>query len=305
MAEEGISETVYLNGEYLRKSEARISSLDFGFLFGGAVYDVARIEQGKIYQLKEHLLRFKNNAQRINMELPKSLEQLCNVCTELVKKNPNYDVGSAIIYLQITYGSYQTRSNILPSSIEPTFIIFLQRFTPTPAQQWVKGLKIKSAEDIRWKRCDIKTVCLLPNILTKNSAMQEGHDDVIYVDDNRVTESSSANVFCVKNGVIYTAPDSNKLLNGITRDTVFALASNHNIKVSKEFVSLNFFKQADEVFLSSTSKGVIPVKYLDDKEIVQSPGPMTKMLMKLLIEHLEAELGVDYPDKKQFTHILL
>lgn len=282
------------------QSKATVSITDYGFNYGAGVYEVTRVEQGKVYQLDEHINRFYSSCEKIGLSLKQNKDEIKRVSFELVNLNKEQN---AIIYYQATFGAYDHRSHIFPAALSPTVVIFTQPLKPYPESVFTKGMKVATAEDVRWHRCDIKSICLLPNVMALNKVIKEGYDDVLFLqkrDDGQqiVTEMSASNIFVVKDGIIYSPPDSGKILNGITRATLFQLADSHNMKYEKTHFNIEFLLSADEVFVTSTTKEVVPIYQVDQKVFKSVPGPITIKLMKLFVDHVEKELNIKYPKRE-------
>eukprot|EP01121_Diplochlamys_sp_Union-15-3_P006251 TRINITY_DN1674_c0_g1_i1.p1 TRINITY_DN1674_c0_g1~~TRINITY_DN1674_c0_g1_i1.p1 ORF type:complete len:325 (-),score=49.66 TRINITY_DN1674_c0_g1_i1:27-938(-) len=285
---------VFINGKFVAQSQAKVSVYEYGFNFGAGVYDVARVEQGKIYQLTEHVQRLLRSAEHITLHIPLTESEIKQISEDLVKRN---NIHNGLVYYQATYGDYNVRSHYWPATMNATFVVFTMTPPAPPETMFTQGITLKSVPDIRWKRCDIKSVLLLPNIMTLNLAIKEGFNDIVFVDDDTVTESALSNILCVKDNVVYSPPDSGKILSGITRLTLFRLCEENHIPVKKQHFSISFLKDADEVFLTNTSKELVPVRAIDDRKIPHSPGPLTIRLMDLLVQSLEKELGVVHPKR--------
>eukprot|EP00026_Physarum_polycephalum_P013180 Phypoly_transcript_13556.p1 GENE.Phypoly_transcript_13556~~Phypoly_transcript_13556.p1 ORF type:complete len:301 (+),score=59.68 Phypoly_transcript_13556:79-981(+) len=289
---------VYLNGKILDAADAKISIFDYGFLFGAGVYDVALLYDGHLFQGNEHLDRFFRSAASIGIPIKESKEEILKkIIPELVQKNGLKD---GIVYLHATFGSYGKRSHKLPTDInEPTLVIFPQYLAPYPASNFTEGVSVTTQPEYRWARCDVKTTLLLPAVMAINQ-LPAGAAETVFFDSNSkfIRECAASNVFCVKNGTIYTPPLSKYILPGIERQTIVNIAKANNIPIKEEDFTLDFFLAADEVFMSSTTKEVLPIKQVDDVIIANTPGPVTRQLIRLFVEYVEKELGFVHPKRK-------
>jgi len=299
---------VYLSGEVIEASKATVSIFDYGFLFGAGVYDVALLYNGLIFQAKEHLDRFFNSAKSIGVPIKESKEEIVKIINDLVAKN---DLKEGIVYLQATFGAYGKRSHKLPADVShPTLVIFTQHLAPYPYDFFTQGVKLTTEPEFRWTRCNIKAVTLLPALLAIN-ALPDGVAESVFYDPEKKTirECAASNIFCVKNKVIYTPPLSKYILPGIERQTIINTVREYNSKkkpeepqleLKEEDFDLDFFMQADEVFMSSSTKEVLPVRQVDDK-IFKAPGEITKKLMLFFVEYVEKELKMERHPKRDIV----
>jgi len=289
---------VYLNGKQVESSSASISIFDYGFLFGAGVYDVALIYAGKLFQATLHLDRFFRSASELNIPIKESKEELWRICEDLIGKN---EMKHGIVYLQATYGSYGKRSHKFPAGgfDNPTIVMFTQDLPLSPEEFFISGVDVVSEPEIRWTHGNIKTLLLLPAVMVMNKLPSNAVENVFYDEEKRtVRECAASNIFCVKDGTVYTPPLSRYILPGVERQTIVNLAKENNIPLKEEDFSIEFLKSADEVFISSTTKEVLPVKRVDDAVVLTSPGPATKQLMKLFVEYVEKQLGVVHHKRK-------
>jgi len=290
-------DVLYLNGEYIPRDEAKISVFDYGFLFGAGVYDVALVYDGKLFQGSEHLDRFFKSAADVKAPIKETKEELLEICQKLVDIN---HMTNGIVYLQATHGSYGKRQHVFPANINnPTLLALVQPLAPYPDTFFTEGVEITSEPEFRWTRCNIKSIGLLPAVLTMNSLPTGVLEAVFYDEEKRtVRECAASNIFCVKDGVIYTPPLSRYILPGIERQTVVNIARQNNLPLKEEDFSIEFLKSADEVFMTSTTKEVLPVKKVDDVSIKSTPGPVSKKLIELFVHHVEKQTGITHPKRK-------
>lgn len=258
--------TVYLNGEFLPLSEAKISVLDRGFLFGDGIYEVIPVYNNKIFRLKEHFKRLANSLKNINLTMPLSEAEFTKVFETLIEKNS--DLGpQQVIYLQITRGADGLRAHDIPTHLKPTIFAQTSQRPTHEKTELNGGKKAITLNDIRWQNCFIKATSLLPNILLNQQAKDADACEAILLRDGMLTEGASSNIFIVKNNVVYTPPLSNNILGGITRDLVIQLAKENDITVEEKQITEQELRDADEVWVSSSMRELFPITTLDNKPV--------------------------------------
>lgn len=281
---------VYLNGSYLPVAEARVSVSDRGFLFGDGIYEVTRVVHGRFILENEHYRRLRMGLAGLKIEVSQAIiDEIPSISRELIRRN-GLQNGEAGVYLQITRGGAWPRTHHFPEPApEPTVFLSAAPFTPhTELHQM--GVDTIKVPDVRWSRCNLKTVNLLPNILAKQQAIDAGVNSAIMVRDGVVTESPNANIFAVKGGELYTYPESNYILSGITRGAILNLADDLGIKVHFLPVREDELYHLDELFFSGTTTDIQPINRVDGKKIGSGkPGHVVKTLQK-------AYSGVLYQD---------
>lgn len=259
----------FLNGDYLPLNEAKISVLDRGFLFADGIYEVIPVYQGKVFRLEQHLDRLEFSLAETRIDTPVTRAELTEIINNLVTKN---GAGNLSIYLQITRGTAPIRNHAFPDeSPTPTLFLMCSPIS-TPAAsniETTKGYKAITATDIRWVRCDIKSVSLLPNILLRQQAEEQGAAEAILLRDGIVTEGSASNLFLVTAGKILTPPKSHHILGGITRDLIIELAHENDLPLEETEISEAQLRSADEIWCSSSTKEIIPIVQLDDAPVGQ------------------------------------
>lgn len=274
--------TVYLNGEYLPESEAKISIFDRGFLFADSVYEVTAVIDGRLIDNEGHLARLKRSCDQLFLSMPVTDDELVSIQKELIKLN---NMQSGAIYLQLSRGNEGDRDFTINQGIKPTLVLFTQEREIANNPVAAKGIKIVSKEDVRWKRRDIKTTSLLAACLSKKEASEAGAKDVWLIEGGTVTEGGSSNAYIVKGGKLITRPLSRDILPGITRETLLGLAKAEGIDVEERAFSIDEAYAADEAFISSATTFVWPVVCIDEKMIGSGePGPISKKLRQLYIE---------------------
>ncbi|MDQ0160317.1 D-amino-acid transaminase [Alkalibacillus salilacus] len=274
---------VLKNETLINRNDAVIDIEDRGYQFGDGVYEVIRYYDGEWFLLDDHLERLQYSLDEAEIDYNVQEEKLKARLHDLMEQNQVQDGG---VYLQVTRG-FAPRNHPYPEHQQPTLIAYpLNLKRPTHDQ--THGIHTITAEDFRWLRCDIKSLNLLGNVMTKQKAIDTGASEAIfYRDESHVTEGSSTNVFIVKNGELITHPADHYILNGITRRHLLYLAERLDIPYRIEVFGLDALKNADEVFVSSTSAEIKPVISVDDQIISNGePGPITNTLLKNYFDHL-------------------
>jgi D-alanine transaminase len=272
--------TVYLNGQFLPISEAKVSVLDRGFIFGDGVYEVIPVYSRRAFRLDEHLQRLNHSLTAIKLPNPHSDAEWTAIIRELIACNEPED---QYLYLHITRGAAK-RDHAFPNPPVPPTVFLLSNPLNTPSPALLQsGVSAITAPDNRWLRCDIKAISLLPNVLLRQMAIDAGCAETIMIrDDEFMTEGAASNIFVVKNGSLIAPPKDNLMLPGITYDVVLELAAANGIphqvrKVMKEEVF-----GADELLLTSSTKEVLAITTLDGKPVGSGkPGAMFARLHTL------------------------
>jgi len=275
----------YLNGEFLPMHKASVSPLDRGFLLGDGIYEVVPVYYKKLFRLREHIERLNQCLKSIRMEPCLSLEDWRNLSNILIEKNQDEHQW---IYWQVTRGADATRGHAIPPNLSPT--IFATSFPNTlpEKQALAKGVKTIGVEDIRWKFCDIKNISRLAYVLMHQKAVDAGCGEAIIFNNGSAIECSISNLFIVKEGVIITPPKSHLLLSGITRDCILKLAEKNKIPYRETEISENDLLKADEVWITSSTRGVHPVVEFNGQAIGQGKaGPLWSTMWDLFL----AEIG--------------
>ncbi|SEQ03704.1 D-amino-acid transaminase [Thalassovita taeanensis] len=280
-----MTRTVYVNGEYLPETEAKVSIFDRGFLMADGVYEVTSVLGGKLIDFGGHAARLERSLTELDMGCPVTMDELLAIHRELVKLN---DIDEGMIYLQITRGAPGDRDFVFPDpeTTKPTIVLFTQNkpgMANTPAAK--VGLKVISIEDIRWGRRDIKTVQLLYPSMGKMMAKKAGADDAWLVEDGSVTEGTSNNAYIVKGGKIITRNLTKDILHGITRAAVLRFAREAQMEVEERPFTIEEAQAADEAFVTSASAFVMPVVEIDGAKIgTGTPGPVAVRLREIYLE---------------------
>ncbi len=256
---------VYLNGQFIPMTQSKIATQDRGFLFGDGVYEVIPVYNRHLFSFKEHLQRLKNSLHAVSIPNPLTEKEWLNLLNQLIKKHPWQE---QYIYLQVTRGIQMQRDHLPADGLTPTVYAYTNPLKPISQETLEKGIRVITLEDIRWLRCDIKAITLLPNVMMKLAAKSQNADDAILISKKGfVTEGTASNAFIVKNGTIFTPPNSTKLLPGITRLLIERIAKNHNIPLVEQNITEQALTDADEIWLSSSTKEALPVTSLNGKPV--------------------------------------
>jgi D-alanine transaminase len=262
--------------DQLIKREPIVDIEDRGYQFGDGVYEVVAIYNGKLFLLDEHIERLERSAQEIQLSLPCSMVELKQNLIELVERN---ELEDGVVYLQISRGVAERWHAYPEKGTAPVLIAYTKK-EETMTKEEEQGAKAILTPDIRWLRCDIKTLNLLPNAMAKQKAVEAGAVEAILHRDDKVTEASSSNVFIVKDNKVYTHPANNLILNGITRQKVIELCSQLNIPVQTEAYSVQDLLEAEEVFVTATKLDIVPIIEVDEHSIGDGvPGEITKKIV--------------------------
>jgi D-alanine transaminase len=265
---------VYYNGDFMPSEQATIPIMDRGFLYSDSIYETLPIERGSCFSLEDHLQRLNNNLENIHITPPLTNEQWHTICSKLITRN-QLQKHRAFIYLHITRGAAKDRHLQIPKQITPTVLAFCGIVPKEQTQHYRDGYRVIVTEDTRRRDRFIKATGLLPNILAFEQAQQAGVDDVIFQHNGYALESTSSNLFIVRDETLITPPASYEIVNGITRQTVLKLAEQHHIKHEERPISLDELRAADEIWLTASNKDLVPVIQLNGQRIGNgSAGPM-------------------------------
>ncbi|WP_054949985.1 D-amino-acid transaminase [Numidum massiliense] len=278
------------NDQFKQREDVQIDPEDRGYQFGDGIYEVIRVYDGQPFLLGEHIERLVRSAREIKLPLPLSAEKLEGKVTELIAQAGSSSTGvtnaTGNVYVQITRG-VAPRTHQFPKNPQPKLIGY---FIPAerPHTAMANGIKAITAPDIRWLRCDIKSLNLLGSALAKQEAVERGCQEAILHRDEVVTEGSSTNVFIVTDGMLRTHPANHLILHGITRATVRQCAEQLNLHVSEAPFTLRELLAADEVFITGTTVEISPVIEIDARPIGNgSPGPVTRRLQQAFAELID------------------
>ena len=276
-----MSDMVYLNGAFMPLDEARITVLDRGFIFGDGVYEVVPAYSRRPFRMAEHLVRLQHSLDGIRLTNPHTDAEWTTLMHDLITKNGGEDQS---IYLQVTRGVAK-RDHAFPKDMKQTVFMMSSPLTTPPQTQIDSGVPAITASDFRWLKCDVKSVSLLGNCLLRQMAADVGAVETILFRDGKLTEASASNVFVVKNGVLLAPPKNNLVLPGITYDVVLEIAHAREFEVEVREISEAETRNADEIWVTSSTKEVLAITTLDDKPVGDgAPGMLFKRMHTLYQE---------------------
>ena len=278
--------TVYLNGQFLPIEDAKISPLDRGFIFGDGVYEVIPYYAGRGLRAVEHLKRLQRSLDELQIDNPYPIAQWESLLGALVDKNGGGNLG---VYIQVTRGVAK-RDFPPPKGLTQTVFMMANPLATPKAEIYENGISCVSLDDNRWLRCHIKATALLGAVMLKHEGNQAGGDEVVLFRDGYLTESSASNIAAVKNGVILCPPMDNLILPGITYELMIELARKNNMPLEIRRVHRREVKKADELWITSSTKEVVPIVKLDNLPIghgenAGKPGPVFKQMKKLFDDY--------------------
>ena len=270
---------LFLNGRFVPADQACISVMDRGFLFGDAVYEVIPAYGGQAFRLQQHLDRLDSSLAAIGMASPMDHKHWQGILERLLAQSPGADQQ---VYLQVTRGAYGKRSHAIPHTVKPTVMAVAMPLPERDADTVEQGIAAITLDDIRWRRCDIKTTNLLPNILGQQRARESGAQEAILIRDGLAGEGTASNLFIVRNGLIITPPKSADLLPGVTRDLVLELARGADMGYSEAVIDVAELEAAEEIWITSSSREVTPVTRLNGRPVGNgTPGPVWQHVNEL------------------------
>ncbi|MEM7214319.1 MAG: D-amino-acid transaminase [Pseudomonadota bacterium] len=277
---------VYVNGEFLPGSEARISIFDRGFLFADAVYEGLGVRNGKIIDFSMHVARLKRSLGELNIPEPFDDVELKTVLEHLVSVNR---ITEGFAYLHVTRGEGE-RDYLYEPGLRPSVIAFVQSSGEKHENIEENGISMSSQRDLRWKRRDIKTSNLLGQVIAKNAASNAGTYEALLVDDNgNITEGGATSFFIVKDRAIIARPVTHEILHGITRQTMLKVAEHLSMEITEQIFTLQEAYSADEAFITGASSYIQPVVQIDGMNIGDGkPGPVTLQLRKSYLEFCDS-----------------
>lgn len=268
---------VYLNGEIINAADAKISVFDRGFLFGDGIYEVMVQFNGNFFFGAAHMTRLESCLKKVNIEF--DISTLQEKIDQLLK-NTALDSKDCMLYIQVTRG-VAPRKHSFPKDVAPTLMMYAIPFTLPEIN--TKLLSVVSQTDFRWHRCDIKMTSLLGNIMANGFAIENGHNEAIFHRNGLMTEGSHSNLFFIKDGVVYTHPADEHILNGITREIVLKICRDNDITYVEKAISFENIHTMDEAFLTGTSTQIASIKKMDDHIYYEGdqPGAITHKLQEL------------------------
>lgn len=281
---------IYLNGQILPKSQAHIQIEDRGMLFADGVYEVTRYYHGRPFALDWHMARFRRSLAEIRLPEPADLAQLPQITDHLLKQNRTPE---ASVYWQITRGISSPRQHPFPTPAQPSVLVLPYPVKPVGPGQPIATLTAACVADLRWHRCDIKTLMLLGNTLAKNQAIAQGADEAILHRGQAITEGSATNVYVVRQGIVRTHPNDGHILPGVTRHVIMQLAAELGISIVQQPAHLDELWLADEVFITGTTTQVASIVQIDGRPVGSGrPGPVAERLHQAILARIMQECPV-------------
>jgi len=276
-------------GGFLPRAEVRVSPLDRGFMLADGVYEVIRSYQGRLFHADRHLSRLAQSLAATGIEF-EDTRALGAVAAELIRRN-GLDSTDATVYIQVTRGICP-RSLLIPAEgLLPTVYADASKLTVQP-EQAEQGIRAITVPDIRWQRCDIKSIALLPNVLARLEADRRGAEEALFVRDGLLTEGTHTSLFGVRAGAVFTHPLSGSILAGVTRSVVLELCAGLGIPSAEQAILAAGLAGLDELFLSCTTAEVLPVTAVNGMPVGSgTPGPVTRRLLAAFREHVDRALA--------------
>lgn len=260
--------TVYLNGDYMPMDEARISPMDRGFLFGDGIYEVVPSYDGRLVGFAPHMERMQDGLDALEIKLQVVHQYWRDIAGQLIERNGGGNLG---IYFHVSRGADSQRNHAYPEDIKPTLYAFAFEIPPAPVPDKAAATcyTVSTAEDLRWKRCNIKSTALLGNVMHYQHGHAQGNNEtLLYNQDHELTEAAACNLYVVKNGIVATPLLDHQKLPGITRLMLLEiLRRDGSIPVQERVVKLEELDNADEVWISSSSKEIAPVVEIDGRPV--------------------------------------
>jgi D-alanine transaminase len=267
---------ILFQDQIVEKTAMHISPDDRGYYFGDGIYEVFRVYNGELFAKEAHFARLKRTAEAVRIQLPYSIELLEAKLNTLLQAEK---IIEGTVYVQITRGA-APRAHPFPLKAEPVLYAYCNE-VKRPLHIMKQGISALTVPDIRWLRCDLKTLNLLANVLAKQEAIDAGVDEAILHRDGLVTECSLSNVMMIKAGVLHTHPANNLILHGVTRAIVLALALELELPILEEPFTLDALRTADEVFITGTTVEITPVVVIDQQKVADGfIGPITVQLQE-------------------------
>jgi D-alanine transaminase len=279
----------YVNGRYLHAAESAVNIEDRGYQFADGVYEVAAVVGGVLVDSAPHLARLARSLKELDIAWPVSRRALTHIVAEVVRRNA---IDCGMVYLQITRG-VAPRDHAYPQGIRPALVVTAKRLTPQKPELVEHGVPVITIPDLRWQRCDIKSVSLLPNVMGKQSAKDAGAYEAWQISaEGYVTEGTSTNAWIVdRNGTVVTHAADHSILGGITRESVLKVGHSEGIKIVERRFTLKDTFSAREAFLTSTTAAVLPVVSVDGRKIGDGkPGPVTLRLRERYLATLDRQV---------------
>ncbi|GBF29273.1 D-alanine aminotransferase [bacterium MnTg03] len=277
-------EKLYLNGNYTAVKKAKISVFDRGFMFGDGVYEVIPVYSGKLFRSEGHLARLQYSLDAIDIPNPLTTLQWIEIFSTLIEHNfPSVD---SVIYLQITRGTMEKRDHAWPPDMQPNVLVTCTEQVYAKQDSATAGAKAVTLDDTRWSDCHIKTINLLANALLHQEARNQGANEAILIREGFAIEGSQSNLFIVRDDIVITPPKSRHMLGGITREIVLELCQQNKIICSEKNISEDDLHQANEIWLSSATREILPIVTLNQHAVGNGrPGVVWQQIIQLYHEY--------------------
>ncbi len=268
--------TVYLNGEFLPRDQAKVSVMDRGFLFGDGVYEVIPVYSRKPFRLAQHLARLDKTLAGVRLDNPHSAAEWTALIGRVIEQAPSPEQQ---VYLQVTRGVDSRRNHAFPAKVTPTVLIMSEALVPPAPAQCAGGVAAVSAVDNRWLRCDLKVTSLLANCLLRQLAVDAGCVETVLLRDGFLSEGAASNIFVVKDGLLLAPQQNHLMLPGITYDVVLELAAGNGLRYQVRDIREAELRAADELWLSSSTREVLAIVELDGQAVGDGrPGPLFRRM---------------------------
>ena len=277
----------YLNGTFLELDNASISPLDRGFLFGDSVYEVIAAYRKTLFKIDDHIDRLEKNLKSLSINIDLDNLEIESILRKVCEKNSE---ENQIIYLQISRGAEAIRNHIPREDTEPTIFICSFELKNLPSEN-NDSIKAVLNSDIRWKKSSIKSNSLLANVLYKMQANEAGYDELLMSDNGFLTEGAVSNVFCVKKNKVFTPPLDSNILPGVTRKVIIEIIRELNLSYEEVKIDEKFLFDSDELWITNTTKGILPVIELNKKKIGDgTKGEIYHSIMKAFLKKIEESI---------------
>ncbi len=289
-----MADVAYVNGDFVDPGKAVVSIEDRGFLFADGVYEVVASYDAKPFALEQHLRRLQHSLDELQIGLDVEEYGIGEIVDQAIRRSSSADT---LIYIQITRGVAPRRHEFPAPSTKPTVVITTSPLEPLPKKWITEGVKCVTVPNLRWGRCDIKSIALLPNVLARQQASVDGALEALLIDaDQRVVEGAATSSFCVCDGMVRTTALGPSILPGITRELILDLAGELGFSVSEEDTYLDDYIHAQEVFIVGTSIDTLGVVQLDEHVVGSGkPGPITCQLGAALLRQRSAVTASGLP----------
>lgn len=277
----------FLNGQYKPLSQAQVSVLDRGFVFGDGIYEVVPVYGGKLFRFNEHMARLERSLAKVRIANPYSRDEWLQRCRRLaaaLAESEGEGAHDQVVYLQVTRG-VAPRDHVMPEGVSPTVFMMSNPMKPATPEQRHHGVACVTARDFRWERGDIKSISLLGNVLARQMSADKGAAETILFRNGHLTEAAASNVWVVHEGALLGPPKSEHVLEGIRYELIRELCEEVGIAYNLRPIAEADVLSADELLLSSATKEILPVTSLDGQAVGHGalrgkPGPVYARLFE-------------------------